>query len=127
MGAIVQSLQSSCFRTQQAHRGSLANPDHVAQILTFLFLARSYLTAHSLVYTQKQEDEKRRDERNQSFGGPSPFLARMDSCVVSNPLSRLEICHPGWYPGSIIIAQNPLYGSKSELLDGIRNPRFDID
>ena len=43
---------------------SLANSDHIARILTFLSLTRSYLTTLLLVYARKQEDEKR--ERKES-------------------------------------------------------------
>ena len=37
VGAIVYSSQPFCFQT---HRDSLANPDHIARILTFLSLAQ---------------------------------------------------------------------------------------
>ena len=60
---------ASAFR--RLTRDSLTNPDHTVQILAFLSLARSYLISRPLVYTQKQEDEKRkRKKSDQSFGGP---------------------------------------------------------
>ena len=96
----------------------LANPDHIAWILTFLSLTRSYLGARALVYMRKQEGKKReRKEGGEGFGWQVETSYRFPS--LAEPSLRSRPVHGTRDPpsrlvsGLAIIAQIGSHGSGS--------------
>ena len=66
---VIGAMSSYLPASESISQSSFANPDNIAQILTFLSLTRSYPRARALVYTRKQESKKRRrKEGGEGFG-----------------------------------------------------------
>ena len=82
---------------------SFANPDHIARILTFLSLTRSYSGARALVYTRKQEGKnKKRKESGEGLGGERKRRTGSrpwpDRRAIPDPFLGPETRLPDWYP-----------------------------
>ena len=102
----------------QPSKVSFANPDHTAQILTFLSLTQSYLGACALVYMRKQEGKKRkRKESDEDFGWRVETSYRFSSLAGpshhSRPVHGTRDPPSRLVPDLAIIAQIGSHGSGS--------------
>ena len=113
----------------QSSKVSFDNPDHIARILTFLSLTRSYLGACTLVYTREQEGKKRkRKESGKGFGWRMETSYRFPPLAGpshrSRPVHGTQDPPSRLVPGPAIIARIGSHGSGSgSVLSTIfRNP-----